>query len=174
MKARNVPHRLWDFCSKWSCDICSKSASDHTYLNGRTPYEAVTGHTPDILSVADFDFYEPVWYFDEKASFPEPKQKMARWLGEAYNIGQAMCYFILPQNGIPIAQSTVQPISEELRSTFEVQKELKRLDEGIIKKRGELISNDSDIPDYFYREDNNEDNPETPHFGPSQRANARS
>lgn len=59
MKACNV-----DICSRWSCDISSKSSSDHPYLNGRTPHEAVTGITPDISSVADFNFYEPVWYFD--------------------------------------------------------------------------------------------------------------
>jgi hypothetical protein len=66
-------------------------------------------HTrPDNSSVTDFDSYEPVWYFDEVASFPEPKWKMARCLGEAYDIGQAMCYFILSESGIPIAISTVQ------------------------------------------------------------------
>jgi hypothetical protein len=89
-------------------------------LEGRTPFEAVTGNTPDISSISDYDFYEPVWYFDEISSFPEPKCKMARWLGEAYNIGKAMCYFILPTNSIPIARSTVQPITNDLRMTQEV------------------------------------------------------
>jgi hypothetical protein len=107
LKACNVPQCLWGFCSKWSCDVCSKTASNNPYLEGHTPFKAVTGNTPDISSIADINFCEPVWYYDEIASFPEPKRKMARWLGEAHNTGQAMCYFILPSNGIPIARSTV-------------------------------------------------------------------
>ncbi len=126
-------------------------------------------HTrPDNSSVTDFDSYEPVWYFDEVASFPEPKWKMARCLGEAYDIGQAMCYFILPESGIPIAISTVQQISEDLKATLEVQEELKHLDKKILKKIGETTSSDSDIPDYFHQEGDEDNNPETPQFDPSE------
>lgn len=69
---------------------------------GRTPYESMYGHTPDISSLCNFDFYEPVWYYDPQ-EFPDDKRKMARWLGETHGIGQAMCYWLLPESGIPIA-----------------------------------------------------------------------
>ena len=69
---------------------------------GRTPYESMYGHTPDIPSLCNFDFYEPVWYYDPQ-EFPDDKRKMARWLGETHGIGQAMCYWLLPESGIPIA-----------------------------------------------------------------------
>jgi hypothetical protein len=72
-------------------------------LEGRTPYEAILGNTPDISSVYEFDFYEPVWYYEATPQFPEPKHLMARWLGEAHTVGQAMCYYVLPKSGIPIA-----------------------------------------------------------------------
>jgi len=127
MKARNVPLRLWDFCCRWSCDVRSRTASNSFALEGRTPYEVVMGHTPDISSLAEFDFYEPVWYY-ESNNFPEPKRLISRWLGEANNIGQAMCYFILPKSGIPIARSTVQAISEADKMKDEVKSELKAFD----------------------------------------------
>jgi hypothetical protein len=120
MKARCVPFRLWDYCCKWSCDIRNKTASDLFMLEGRTPFEAVLGDTPDISSIAMFDFYEPIWYFEQHASFPEPKRLLGRWLGEATNVGQAMCYWVLPESGIPIARSTVQQISDEQKRTKEV------------------------------------------------------
>jgi hypothetical protein len=75
-----------------------------------TPYEWVTGGTPDISSLIDYD---PVWYFDEVALFPEPKRHIGHWLGEAYNVSQAICYWILPISGTPIAGSTVTSISIE-------------------------------------------------------------
>lgn len=66
---------------------------------------------PDISSIMDYDFYEPVWYYDETAAFPESKRHIGRWLGQSYNIGQAMCYGILPLSGATIAHSTVTPLS---------------------------------------------------------------
>jgi hypothetical protein len=33
-----------------------------------------------------------------------PKSHIGRWLGQAYNVGQAMCDWISPPSGIPIAR----------------------------------------------------------------------
>jgi hypothetical protein len=115
MKARNVPLRLWDFCCKWVCSIKACTASNSFSMEGRTPWEVVHGKTPDISSLAEYDFYEPVWYYDAQ-DFPEPKRRLARWLGEATHIGQAMCYYVLPITGEPIARSSVQPITEAINN----------------------------------------------------------
>ncbi len=72
MKARNVPLRLWDFCCKWTCAIRACTASNSFALEGRSPWEVVMGNTPDISSLSEFNFYEPVWYY-EPGDFPEPK-----------------------------------------------------------------------------------------------------
>jgi len=94
------------------------------------------GHTPDISSRTTFNFYEPVWYLEQTEEFPKPRRKLGRWLGEAYNIGQALCYWVLPISGVPLARSTVQSIPHEYFSTDEVQKELKQLDQALISKFG--------------------------------------
>jgi hypothetical protein len=134
MKARNVHKALWDYCARWSCDVHSKTSTKLFVLDGRTPYEAVTGDTPDISSIMAYDFYEPVWYYDKIAAFPEPKRHIGRWLGQSYNIGQAMCYWILPLSGIPIAQSTVTPLSHEDQTLESVQQELITFDQQIKSK----------------------------------------
>jgi hypothetical protein len=64
MKACNVPSRLWNFCSKWSCDVRNKTANNSFPLEGHTPHEVVTGNTPDISSLTDFDFYEPILHYE--------------------------------------------------------------------------------------------------------------
>ena len=76
MKARNVPLRLWDFCCKWACLVKACTASNLYSMNSRIPYEVVFSHTPDISLLAEFDFYEPVWYYDS-GDFPEPKTHLA-------------------------------------------------------------------------------------------------
>jgi hypothetical protein len=101
------------------------------------------GHTPGISSLVTFNFYEPVWYIDQTAEFPQPRRKLGRWLGEAYDIGQAMCYWVLPISGIPIARSTVQPIPPEYLSTHEAVQELSALDKVLTEKFGDPTQYDT-------------------------------
>ncbi len=92
-------------------------------LHGCTPFELVTGNTPDITKYISFTWYQPVWYYDS-TSFPESNKHIGRWITVAHNVGQAMRFWVLPKSGVPIAQSTIQPISNvELRSV-EVQQAL--------------------------------------------------
>jgi hypothetical protein len=167
MKSRNVPKRLWNYCVKWSCDVRNKTASNLFALEGRTPYEAIYGHTPDISSLCEFDFYEPVWYFDPH-TFPEDNRLLGRWLGEAHQIGQAMCYWILTNTRKVIARSTVQAISEADINTEQVTSELKAFDSAIETRLSDSSEgHDSlDLPDYLQFVDEglaNEDI-QTPHY----------
>ena len=99
-------------------------------LHGRTPYEIVAGDTPNITEWFEYDFYQPVWFYSP-AAFPVEKQLLRRWLGVAHRVGQALCYRILPVSGVPIARSTVQPISKEDLATKEGIDELASYDMSI-------------------------------------------
>jgi len=161
MNAKKVPLRLWDFCSRWACEIKNKTAGNISALEGRTPFEATLGNTPDISSLTPFDFYDIIWYHDEIASFPEPKLRIGRWLGEAADFGQAMCYWLLSDKGKPMVRSTVQLIPQATLMTTEMQEKVKALDQIIEEKLGgpPIIDSiykydqdevpDQDIPDYI-------------------------
>jgi hypothetical protein len=71
----------------------------------------VTRNTPDISEYPAFEWYQPVYYFDQ-AAFPEQREIIGRWIGVAHNVGQAMCFWVLPQSGMPIARTTVRAITE--------------------------------------------------------------
>jgi hypothetical protein len=150
MTSKKIPSRLWDFCCKWCCDIRNKTASNLFTLEGQTPFEATLGHTPDISSLTAFDFYDAVWYYDKVSQFPEPKQKLGRWLEEAHNFGQAMCYWILPALGKPIVRSTVQAIGID-QHTDELKSDIKEMDLQIHQHIGDVDDEAKydldDIPD---------------------------
>ncbi len=111
--------------------IRNLTAHPHYNLQGRTPYELVTGNTPDISEYTDFAWYDNVWYFDQEAAFPENRRKLAKWLGVAHRVGQALCYYLLPSSGKPIVRSTVQPIShDELKDPI-VQNHITNLEQQI-------------------------------------------
>jgi hypothetical protein len=54
-----------------------------------------------------------------------------------------MCYWVLPEYGIPIVHSTIQSITEEQQATKEVRLELASLNNSIKRKLGDPHEDDS-------------------------------
>jgi len=79
-----------------------RSFTSRSNLQGRTPYEILTRETPDIMEYLDFHFFQLVKYY-ESTTFPNQHEYLGRRLGLAHKVGQAMCYWILKENGQVIA-----------------------------------------------------------------------
>jgi uncharacterized lipoprotein YehR (DUF1307 family) len=106
MERANTPVKLWDFCVNYVSHLRNHISQPLSQLQGRTPYEIVTGNTPDISELLEFEWYQPIWYY-EPSKFPHQNKHIGRWLGIAHRIGQALCFWILPRSGIPIARTTI-------------------------------------------------------------------
>jgi hypothetical protein len=130
MARTKTPSPLWDYCCQYTTEFRNHLARPLPHLHGRTPHEVLTGNTPDISELLEFSWYEPIWYFDT-APFPEQTRKIARWIGVAHKIGQAMCFWIIPSSGIPIARSTIQKISPNDLMTDQVKMEIQQLDQAL-------------------------------------------
>jgi len=90
--------------------------------NDRTPTELVTGNTPDISHLINFGYYSWIKYW-EPTGFPADGEKLGKWLGVAHDIGQAMTYYVLKQNGKIVARSTVRPLSNEEMNDIQEKKD---------------------------------------------------
>ncbi len=143
MSRNGIPPCLWDFCAQYVCELRCLTAHNHFSMHRRTPYELDTGQTPDISECTEFRFYEPVWYYDEQATFPEDRRKIGRWLGVAHRIGQALCYFILSNKAQPIVRSTVQKISQDELQTESVKIKLNDYEEEVKNRLDGYASNDT-------------------------------
>jgi hypothetical protein len=93
----------------------------------------ITGNTPDISELLEFGWYQPIWYYEPEV-FPNQTRQPARWLGPAHRVGQAMCYWILPELGVPIARTTIQPISDTDLLTEEVKRIIENYEEKLVTK----------------------------------------
>jgi hypothetical protein len=71
------------FCGKSVTAIRRLTALNLPQLQGRVPDEHVLGCTPDISQYAQFDWYEPVLYWDPVGSFPYEQKLFGRWIGVA-------------------------------------------------------------------------------------------
>ncbi len=87
-----APRRLWCFCGKWM------AALDIPQLQGRVPDQDVLGSTPDVSQHAQFDWYEPVLYWDLVGAFPHEQKLLGRWLGVAKVSTDLMAFEILTKS----------------------------------------------------------------------------
>jgi len=144
MSDTKTPKPLWDFCAQYAAEVRCITAQPLFNLHGRTPYEIVTGNTPDRSEYLQFNWYQPLFYYDP-TDFPEDRELIGRFIGVAHNVGQALCYWILPKSGRPIARTTVRPISEAELQTEQVRQELNSFDASIQRKLGDHLLSDSDL-----------------------------
>jgi hypothetical protein len=145
MARTNIPKVLWDYCAAYVADITCYTANDIYVLHGCTPHEMVTGNTPDITEYTEFSWYKAIYYYDDYP-FPETKRNIARWLGVAHHVGQALCYWILISNGQVIARTTVQKLSKDEQLSPIVGEEIENFDKLIAEH---LSQNIPEIQDLF-------------------------
>ena len=75
MRQTKSPHSLWDYCCMLVAKLKTLTVNNYYMAKGRTPYEIVTGETPDISEYMAFSWYQPVWYLDN-ATFPEDRKNL--------------------------------------------------------------------------------------------------
>jgi hypothetical protein len=101
-----APTDFWCYALEWAAKVTSLTAHSLPALRARTPEENITGCTPDISEYTHFAFFDWVWY-REQAVFPEADMRLARWVGVATDVGQALTYWLLTDKCTVIVRSSV-------------------------------------------------------------------
>ena len=129
MKSR-CPKRLWDDCLELMADINSHVVHDNYELDSQTPQATLTGLTPDISTLCEFEWYQWVKWFDHDAQLPDDQEKYARYLGPSRGVGNLMTSKLLNDKGNTLYRSTFRaltreeidsPKEQELRKAFDVK-----------------------------------------------------
>jgi hypothetical protein len=69
MARTSTPKLLWDFCTMYTMDIQNRLVRLLPQLHNRMPCELLAGNAPDISDCLEYEWYQPVWYYDSVA-FP--------------------------------------------------------------------------------------------------------
>ena len=91
MRQSDAPAVFWSYGLNFIVDCLNHLAKET--IGWRTPYERQNGMTPDI-SMFRFGFWEPVWYYEPTASFPHSNFLPGRFIGIAWQHGDAFTYRI--------------------------------------------------------------------------------
>jgi hypothetical protein len=116
-------------------------------LQGRVPDEDVLGSTPDISQYAQFDWYEPVLYWDPVGTFPHEQKLLGRWLGVAEVSTDLMAFYLLTKTGKTIVRKSVWGLSEDDFANPDIKTRLVELDEGIRSKIGDDLKEEDIDPE---------------------------
>ena len=147
LRRSKAPKRLWCFCGKWVAAIRRLTALDMPQLQGRVPEEDVLGSTPDISQYAQFDWYEPVMYWDPVAGFPHEQKLLGRWVGVAEVSTDLMAFYILTKTGKIIVRKSVWGLSNDDFANPDMKLRLAELDERIRSKIGDDLKAGDIDPD---------------------------
>ena len=137
MKDANYTPMFWNYCMEWVARVNNLTAKNIYQLRGETPYTTVYGEEGDISVLGDFNFYEVIYYFDHKVSYPMTRERMGRYLGPSTGVGNEMCSWMLKTNGKVVARRTVRPLNQVETNSEVEQNKIKVFNETISRLYGE-------------------------------------
>ena len=106
MNITGAPEYVWPDCVEWL--VSCHNVTAHEALGYRTPYEKRHGSTPDISAFILFHFWEKIYYHAPDNSFPESKELPGYFLGVANNVGDALTFVILSEDGQRLHRSVIR------------------------------------------------------------------
>jgi hypothetical protein len=170
MLQSKAPKRLWDHCAQLEAKIRSHTANTSLILDGQVPETHVTGSTADISTIAEYKWYQWVYFKDEIQSFPGLPFILGRYLGRSKDVGPAMAAKILKQNGQVVVRTTFRGLTDVEKAKHEETQVRDAFDSAIAIKLGDKMSPDDykDDPDietpYFetYSDEDTGDSPRMP------------
>lgn len=150
LRRSGAPRRLWCYAGQRAAALRRLCALDIVQLDGRTPFEAVTGTTPDISSYAQFDFYELVWYYTPTTSFPNDRKTLGYMLCPFEGAEDELAFQILTDTGHVVTRKSVWAVSDDDRKTPQVMALIQNLAMKVNERLGDdQGDNDPDLSDVF-------------------------
>ena len=123
-----APASLWFLALTYVCMILNHTAN--ASIGHAIPMQVLTGVTPDISSLLQFDWYEAVYYKTEESHFPSmSNEKSGRFVGISEHVGHALTFLILTDDTQKIIHQSVvrsanNPDAQNLRADPQLDTEL--------------------------------------------------
>jgi hypothetical protein len=153
MLKKKVPTQLWDYGLVYESSILNRIPRGSQQ---RTGLEMVTGQTPDISEWIDFEFYDRVWFYDQKKmEMDDAGRKLARWLGVAHCVGSDLSYWLLLPSGKVIARTIVQHVTREDILNDDVRRQVEAFDSDVEERLDDqrFVAQDPDATFFLQDED---------------------
>ena len=112
MSKTNTPGVLWDDGLEYYSAVRCHTVNTIHETQGEVPQTLMTGDTADISWLAEFGWYDYVWFMSPEDSSMERK-KLGRYLGPFFNEGDAMSAKILNDKAWCVNRTSVFRVTPE-------------------------------------------------------------
>jgi hypothetical protein len=159
MTKKAVPKRLWDFGLVYESELLCRMASGSDW---RTGYKEVTGQTPDISELLDFEFYDLVWWLDRptKPNFTDHVRRLARWIGVSHRVGSDMSYWLITESGKIISKTSVEHVIRDDYLQADKRKEIDEFNlrlEASLDDANFIVDGEGEFDSLYLQEDIDDD-----------------
>ena len=101
LNSSGAPAHCWLLCLNYVVFIMNRTALQS--IGWRTPYEKLTGNTPDISMIYRFCFYDKIYFKRDESrggkSFPSQSNELVgRFVGFSEHAGHSMTYIVLAED----------------------------------------------------------------------------
>jgi hypothetical protein len=112
MQKKNVYSWLWDYSLVYEGMLLTRMSCGN---DGRSRYKQVTGKTPNISELLDFEFYNLVWWWDQpnKPNINDETKRLGRWLGASHRVGSDLCYWLVTDSGKVVSKTSVEHVTRD-------------------------------------------------------------
>jgi hypothetical protein len=171
MAAKHIHEAFWDSCLVYCAKTRFSCCLNIPELKGQTPLTYLTGEPTDISHLAEFGYFDMVWFISHEG----PDSIQVKWLdqyrGLADTVGGALCAMVGDERLIEFHRTSVFPLSQEDKWNPKVQKNVGTFDRAMLasldkkyslknskwKLNKDYIAEESDAPTHY---DNEEITPE--------------
>jgi len=134
------PRRLWDHCLELASLVRSHTALNIFKLQGEVPETMMMGQTADISHLAEFKWYDWIYYNESIGKFPDPKQVLGRYLGPTDpEIGSVMAAKILTSKGEVIRRNTFRTLTPEEYDSESNREERNAYNKAVVTRLGDPL-----------------------------------
>ena len=82
---------------KYACFVLNHTAN--ASIGYAVPLQVLTGVTPDISSLLQFEWYEPVYYREEETVFPSVStESYGQFVGISEHVGHTLTFMVLAED----------------------------------------------------------------------------
>jgi hypothetical protein len=159
MLQTTAPKCLWDDCAKLEALIRSHTSHGIYKLDGQVPETLVIGSTADISEIAEFKWYQWVYFCDTAVGFLEDEEILGRYLGPSTDIGPAMAAKMLKVYGQTVVRTTFRPLTDDEKQKDKTKQKKMRFDAKIERTLGAGFKPDD------YKGDPDVETPMMPPYG---------
>jgi hypothetical protein len=106
MAIKYIHDAFWDSCLVYCAKTRSSCCLNIPELKGQTPLTYLTGEPTDISHLAEFGYFNMVWFISPEGPDSIQVKRLGRYTGPADTVGGALCATVcderLPGNQIPL------------------------------------------------------------------------